>query len=443
LHIAVREGDVVGVQELVARGAKANLRDTSGKTPLLLAEEHHHVSIAAFLRDYLHSGSANANMLMDDDRVELVKDQDHVDSSVAGCDKFNVLEGREPKKRESITTQVFQRWERMPDSPTALHMAVNNGETEQVKSILAAAAEVDGRDETNFTALHVAATTGHIVIIELLLEHRASVLVEGSRGQTPAHRAATRGNLEVLKLLLDKSATVDAVDSKKQTMLHRAAYFGKPEIICTLLDHKAAIEAVDSHGQCPLHCGACAGHLDVITSLLERRACMHGRGGHGQTPLQEAVAKGWAVCVRRFLDYHAQNADSIEDVNAGLHKAVAKGFTEIVQMLVEAGDPMDRKNEQGFTALHIAVSHSQHVIAKKLLAMRASVDARIGKDEKLGWTSLHWASSNGCNECVDMLLKYRCALNLKDVRKRTPLDLAVSKNHTAVVSKIKEAAGNL
>jgi len=147
--------------------------------------------------------------------------------------------------------------------------------------------------------------------------------------------------------------------------------------------------------------------------------------------------------VKKFLDYLAENGGSFEGRDTGLHKAAAKGFSEIVQMLLDAGDPIDRQNEQGLTAFHVAISHAQHKIAEQLLNMHASVDARIGRAEDLRWTSLHWASSNGCNECVDMLLKFKCTVNLKDNNRHTPFDLAVGKNHTAVMSRLKEVGGDL
>ena len=73
--------------------------------------------------------------------------------------------------------------------------AIQNGNADQVKSLLEAQPEVVNTTETNgYTALHLAAQQGNGEIIKLLLEHGADINAIAADGQTPMEVAIKHGH---------------------------------------------------------------------------------------------------------------------------------------------------------------------------------------------------------------------------------------------------------
>ncbi|CAG2110484.1 unnamed protein product, partial [Medioppia subpectinata] len=83
--------------------------------------------------------------------------------------------------------------------------------------------------------------------------------------------------------------------------------------------------------------------------------------------------------------------------------AASRGHTEVVKSIVQKGESVDAKTNEGFTALHIAVQSGHEKVVEVLLGMGAAVQLTAGKN---GETPLHTASRipNGI-KCVEMLIK--------------------------------------
>merc|ERR1712064_103995 len=145
---------------------------------------------------------------------------------------------------------------------------------------------------------------------------------------------------------------------------------------------------------------------------------------------------GKTDCVELLLKHMGENVQNGQDT--GLHKAASKGHNSTVEALVNAGVSLDCRNHQNCTALHQAVSHAQHETLRLLIDLKASVNARVGKPEDVGWTALHWACFNGCNEIVGLLLDSGASLDMEDLRKQTPAALAMEKGHTSILLLLKE-----
>lgn len=101
---------------------------------------------------------------------------------------------------------------------TPLHLAARFGREDLAEALVAAAADVEARNELGEHPLHGAAAYGHPAVVKVLLAGHADVDARDEGGRTPLHAAAfghggwenLDGRIEVAKLLLAGGADVNA-----------------------------------------------------------------------------------------------------------------------------------------------------------------------------------------------------------------------------------------
>lgn len=64
--------------------------------------------------------------------------------------------------------------------------------------------------------------------------------------------------------------------------------------------------------------------------------------------------------------------------HTALHVAVSAGQENLVSLLLEAQAEVEMKDNHGRTALHLAVSKGYDQVIDQLLNSRADIDARVG-----------------------------------------------------------------
>jgi hypothetical protein len=121
-----------------------------------------------------------------------------------------------------------------------------------------------------------------------------------------------------------------------------------------------------------------------------------------------------------------------EEVNALLRLAVGQGRAEKIGILAGYGGDLSVRDPQtGRPLLHIAVEHSHFACIRKLAQLGVPVDA---VDDQ-GWSALHLAvdvetdayeqtGDRPDHEAVKLLLKLGADPGLKDIHGKTPVDLA-------------------
>ncbi|KAF3317547.1 hypothetical protein TWF173_010315 [Orbilia oligospora] len=107
---------------------------------------------------------------------------------------------------------------------TALAKASRSGQSENVRTLLAAGADVNAADEYGgLTALQAAARGGHLDVVERLLAAKANVNAStGHQGLTALRVAAENGQLDVVEKLLAVNADLNAIGRDGQTALQAA-----------------------------------------------------------------------------------------------------------------------------------------------------------------------------------------------------------------------------
>jgi ankyrin repeat protein len=81
---------------------------------------------------------------------------------------------------------------------------------EEVRSLIAAGADLNARDMLGKTALHKAASAGYTEIAKDLIEAGAALEARDNLDRTPFHLAASWGHTEIAKALINAGADISA-----------------------------------------------------------------------------------------------------------------------------------------------------------------------------------------------------------------------------------------
>ncbi|NXY07240.1 CSKI2 protein, partial [Pteruthius melanotis] len=173
-----------------------------------------------------------------------------------------------------------------------LHYAAWQGRVEPVRVLLRAAASVNTASLDGQIPLHLSAQYGHYEVSEMLLQHQSNPCLINKAKKTPLDLACEFGRLKVAQLLLNSHLCVallegqskDATDPNYTTPLHLAAKNGHKEIIRQLLKAGIEINKQTKTGTA-LHEAALYGKTEVVRLLLEGGVDVNIRNTYNQTAL--------------------------------------------------------------------------------------------------------------------------------------------------------------
>ncbi len=204
LHAAASRGYREVAAALVDAGARADVRDKNGATPLYLALQFQRMDVIDL---FVRGKSIDVKTVLRDE----------------------VLRGQ--------TNIVKLLIDFMPPlgSTTLLHDAALKGHLDILELLLAHGADVDSRNAQGATALHDAALAGQKNAADALLKHGANINAHDSEsGATPLHLAASWGRRSVVELLLARNADPRIKDKNGRTPLDLAIANGQAEVAAVL-----------------------------------------------------------------------------------------------------------------------------------------------------------------------------------------------------------------
>lgn len=154
---------------------------------------------------------------------------------------------------------------------SALHVAIERGNVEAARALLAARCAVDLLDSESCTPLHIAAMRGHQQSIKLLLEFEADVNTKDHRGRNPLHSAARHNQATALQSLLTAKAPANAADNLGITPLHLVCAEGNALMAHFLIQAGADPEKQDAHGLRPQELDRAGTITELMGPMEERR----------------------------------------------------------------------------------------------------------------------------------------------------------------------------
>lgn len=200
-------------------------------------------------------------------------------------------------------------------------------------------------------------------------------------GRACIHESVSNDNIDLIALLLQNGANINLKDDEEETPLTVAILNESIDVIDFLLRHGSNPNLKDDEGETPLIRAISCKNIKIIELLLQHGADTGLKNAYGETPLIYAIST---------LDY-----DNI---------------TDIINLLVEKTIDLNEQDNDGDTALHLAVENELPRLIKSLMKKGANCFVKNNFQN----TPIDIILSNHDYEILRMTLKYNN--NLTDLR---------------------------
>lgn len=212
------------------------------------------------------------------------------------------------------------------EGDTALHYAAFGNQPLTAAALLKGGAEGNKLNRNRCSPLHVAVNKGYTDVVRTLLDYSCNANAQDSYGDTVLHDAIAKDLTEIVELLVNfRGVDLSVTNKRGFNCLHHAALKGNARA-ASLIVQKCPdlLNVVKEDGFSALHLASLNGHYNVVKSLIE--ACPDSdvdlRNTRHQTPLLLAVDKRH-VTIAKFLLEHGAQVNAQDDVgDSPLHVVV-------------------------------------------------------------------------------------------------------------------------
>uniref|UniRef100_A0AAX7UVU9 SOCS box domain-containing protein n=1 Tax=Astatotilapia calliptera TaxID=8154 RepID=A0AAX7UVU9_ASTCA len=279
---------------------------------------------------------------------------------------------------------------------------------------------LEEQTEDGDTALTLAAEAGQVENIKLLLKHGASPHNNNSRNESPLLIAVRQRSYDMVLSLIMGGAFVEQVCLTKWRAIHEAAKEGCAAIMMLLLRHGAKITSRDGHGVTPLGIAAEHGNSEVLDILIHHGGDVNAQASNGDTVLYDATGSGNLDCVKLLLEHGANPNVASYACQLPIHRAAYEGYILILRTLI----PITTKRAirlSGQSPVHSAADGGQvqclELLIQKGYDVNALLHAHISENYgDLRKTPLYFAVSNGDVTCSERLLAAGARTDLDPLR---------------------------
>ncbi|XP_069125234.1 transient receptor potential cation channel subfamily A member 1-like isoform X2 [Argopecten irradians] len=305
---------------------------------------------------------------------------------------------------------------------------------------------------TSFSFWHAVRENNGRVVTDLLTTNPDLVNEVDNLGNSPLHLAAKYNAVAVMSVLIRHSADINKEGPYRYRPLHTAARCNNCEAAQVLLQSRASLMCQDAKMKTPLHLAARHGHLQMARMLLTAdgaQVAVNAVDEDELTPLFDAVMhrqiKMAVLLVERGANIYA------EDINETLvyHFASAEELIELLELFLSTGENLygmagkDRllthRDNEGNTALHMAILNNKLKAAEYLLRKGANVNLRNGSYS----APLHMAAVNGHVPITELLLSHDAIIERRDKEHMTAMHRAAMYNRYQIVELLMNRGGNV
>jgi ankyrin repeat protein len=221
---------------------------------------------------------------------------------------------------------------------------------------------------------------------KLVEKYPIIVNLENSDGETPLFIAVQEEKIDIVKYLIDNEADINHKSTKDGwSVLHLACHLENVDIVRLLLDNDADIELTTNTGATPLYliCDTWA-NIGVAIEIIEAL-------------LDAAKEKG-------VLDEYINQKD--DDGYFPLYIASKNGGKDVVELLLEYGANVEETDEQGQTALMIAIQENTNGSHLEVIDALLGADADLLYTDNNGHTALFYAQQSNDAEVFELFMRY-------------------------------------
>lgn len=333
LHEAIRHNEMEVIHQLLkSKVIKLDVKNDSGRTPLMVASERDDIDIVKLLigagadlnvqiPSGLYKGETALHIATRQNHQEVVQ---HI---IYGGADLNIKED---------------------GGKTPLMMASERGNLEIAKMLIAAGADVNvqipGGLYKGQTALHIATRVNKIdVVQELVNAPKINLNIQDSSGETPLMIASEKGNKEVTQMLINAGANPNI---QKPSGLYK--------------------------GQTALHIASRINRIEIVELLVKApNINLNIQDDTGETPLMIAAEKDnpevTQILVSSGANPNVQKPGGLYKGETALHFAARYNHPNVVRELLKAPTiKKNMKNNSGKTALDIAIEKKNQEVIQLL-----------------------------------------------------------------------------
>ena len=310
LHIAAELGIQQAAETLLGQGAKVNVRDDDGRSPLAYAQTKGHTQLAELLQIHAQAELSLLQKEKTSDAQDLFAAAKNNDRASA---ELLLAEGADPQEKKVHGQSSYNQL----GFKTPFHIAFDAGHYSLAAFLLKEVMGINGLDEQGWTPLMIAIladdwdlvrellndganiVAGHKEnaldvaemmeseekFLEAMIEQGAEVNAQDKNGYAALMLAARGGYTDIVSYLVERVADLNIQDKLKQTALIWAAEGGHIETIRYLVEQGAEVNAQDKDGNTALLWAARGGHMDIVKFIVEQGANIYAQDEDGNTAL--------------------------------------------------------------------------------------------------------------------------------------------------------------
>lgn len=271
-------------------------------------------------------------------------------------------------------------------------------------------ADINAKNGKGNSAMHLAAVSGDVETLKFLAGLGAKTDEKNEEGKTPliqAFNAYNNGAEATIYLAKQNGRDVNTPDENGRTLLHMAAEAGKTDFLEKVLSgtdgKNVDLDARDYKGRTPLMLAAYAGQTAFVDKLAEKGAPLNSTDNFGRTALYFAVAATQEGVIDSLMKKGANlHILPKTDRRSFLHQAAETARLSLTKKFVEAKLPVNRKDVNGNTPLHIAIKHGNHPVVEYLLENGA--DPKI--TNSVGFTAVELAEQRNNYQISNLVKAY-------------------------------------
>ena len=399
IHYAVRYGDLKMVELLLDAGAKIDVPTYDGLYPIHIAAQNGRNLILKRLIEI----DPNVNKMTADSEpwapIHLAIRNGHVETTQILIDA---------NADTQLTTRDQYSW-------TPLHFAARYGTSKIVKALLKSGANPNVIDKDKWAPIHLAVQYGNGDMVKKVIEHGAHINMITKGGWHPIHLASRYNKIEIVKLLLKKGVDPNILteDEEPWSALLFSINYSSPKIAKTLLAAGANPNIVDKDGWSPLHISIQNNMPEISHLLIKAGAKINVKGNDGWTPLHLAIRYGRKDLIKRLIDSGANVNSKTSEQWSLLHFATRYSDTETVKELIANNAGINVYNSSGSAPIHFATCFSKDPEMVKAL-INAGADVNSSEKDKESWAPIHYAAGYNNASVLDLLLKAKAKINVKN-----------------------------
>jgi ankyrin repeat protein len=253
--------------------------------------------------------------------------------------------------------------------------------------------------------------------------------LRSANGAAPLHYAVQEGYTGYMRFLLKKNADPNITNADGETPLHSAMKRGEIPIIRMIIDNGAKVDVQDGRGNSPMHIAVPDGvHAEALAVLLAAHANPNLRDESGNTPLQVFVSLNRPpLVIETLLKGGVSVTSQNNEGKTALYIAVEEKRIALIPVLLRYDSDIFSITSTGMTPFGKALADNGQALTELITEQTVrAIDAE-------GNTPLLVAmKSNAAGEIIRAILEKRASVNAQNKEGESALHLAVHNNQADI-----------